>query len=83
MTTTSTLSRNGQTTVPKEVREHLGLQPNQKLLYRMEAGRVYVEAVPSSSEALHGCLKVSRERQPKRTLEASRKAYARKKYAGR
>jgi len=36
---------------PKEIRKVLGLKPGQKVLYRVEKGRLVVEVVPSVEEA--------------------------------
>jgi AbrB family looped-hinge helix DNA binding protein len=35
--TTSTLTAKGQTTVPREIREHLGLKPGDKIDYEIAA----------------------------------------------
>jgi AbrB family looped-hinge helix DNA binding protein len=46
---TATLTSKGQTTVPKEVREHLGLKPGDRLRFGIqEDGRVVIEAATLS-----------------------------------
>lgn len=52
----STLTRRGQTTVPKAVRERLRLEPGQRVAYRLEGDRVYLEAQPKGAESLYGAL---------------------------
>lgn len=44
----STLTRKGQTTVPKEVRDLLRLSPRQKLAFVVEEGRVRIEPATTS-----------------------------------
>ena len=36
---------------PKEIREELGLKPGQKVLYRVETGKLVIEVIPSIEEA--------------------------------
>jgi len=36
---------------PKEIRKELGLKPGQKVLYRVEKGKLVVEIIPSVEEA--------------------------------
>lgn len=36
---------------PKEVREELGLKPGQRVLYRVEKGKLVIEVIPSVEEA--------------------------------
>ncbi len=43
MTIPLSLSRRGQVTLPKEVREKLGLKPGDVLLLRVEEGRLVLE----------------------------------------
>jgi len=38
----STMTSKGQTTVPKEVREALGLEPGSKLLWEVRGGKVAI-----------------------------------------
>ena len=59
----STITDKGQTTVPKEVREALGMKPRQRLQWNLtENGTVTVRAEPSAL-ALYGSLK-SRKKFP-------------------
>jgi len=55
--TTSTLSSNGQTTIPAKVRQFLHLETNHKILYRFEGGQVVLEPVRSSTDSLYGSLR--------------------------
>ena len=41
---TSTITAKGQTTVPKSVRQALGVKPGGRLLYRIEGNRVTVQS---------------------------------------
>jgi len=36
---------------PKEIREELGLKPGQRVLYRVEKGKLVIEVIPSIEEA--------------------------------
>lgn len=76
--TLSTLSSNGQTTIPMEIRKLLGLQPSQKILYRVEDGKVVMEAAGASTEALYGSL--SSHAQAAGDEKAARAKYAEEKY---
>lgn len=75
--TLSTLSSNGQTTIPIEIRKFLGVAPSEKLLYRIEDGKVILETVGSSTESLFGSLSV--DEQPGDEAKA-RSDYAKRKY---
>ena len=44
---TSRLTSKGQTTVPREIRQRLGLKPGDALLYVEEAGRVVLLKQPA------------------------------------
>lgn len=48
----STLTRKGQTTVPKEVRELLRLSPRQKIAFVVEEGKVTLEPATTSIKDL-------------------------------
>jgi bifunctional DNA-binding transcriptional regulator/antitoxin component of YhaV-PrlF toxin-antitoxin module len=55
--TTSTLTGKGQTTVPLEIRQALGIAPRQRLVWELRRdGSAVVRAIPSVME-LAGCLK--------------------------
>jgi AbrB family looped-hinge helix DNA binding protein len=53
------LSIKGRTTVPKEIREALGLKPGDKLYWEVRGGRVTVTAERSSLLDLEGFIKNS------------------------
>jgi AbrB family looped-hinge helix DNA binding protein len=72
--TTSTISANGQTTIPAKVREFLHLGPADKVFYRFEDNRVVLEAAVSSTEALYGAFKTDKKAPTKEQLRALRKA---------
>lgn len=77
--TTSTISQNGQTTIPSKVREFLHVGPSDKIVYQFEGNRVFLEPSGSSTDALYGSLKSDRTPPTKSELLAARKAhYARK-----
>ena len=52
----STLTSKGQTTVPREVREALGLGPRQRIIYRIEDGSVRIQAAGGSLMEAAGAL---------------------------
>lgn len=74
----STLTKRGQTTVPKEVRERLQLESGQRVAYRVEGDRVYLEAQPRGAGGLRGALAAPGGGEPPedaaRAREAARKA---------
>lgn len=54
---TATLTTKGQTTIPKEVREHLGLRPGDRMRFSIDPdGRVVLEAATLSVRDLRGIL---------------------------
>ena len=56
--TIATLTSKGQTTIPKQVREHLKLSPGDKLDFVIEAeGRVVIRPAKLDVRALKGMLK--------------------------
>ena len=56
--TIATLTSKGQTTIPKQVREHLKLSPGDKLDFVIEAeGRVVIRPAKLDVRALKGLLK--------------------------
>ena len=79
--TTSTLSQNGQTTIPAKVRQFLQLEPSHKIVYRFEGDRVVMEPVRASSDSLYGSLKTNRKPPTVAQLKQARGTQAAKKYA--
>jgi len=79
--TTSTLSQNGQTTIPVKVRKFLRLQPNHKILYRFEGNQVVLEPVRASTASLYGSLKTDKKPPTAAQLKAARQAHAARKYS--
>ena len=64
----STITTKGQTTIPKEIREHLKLQPGNRIEYVVdEAGRVVLRPATYDIRNLHGILQ--RPGQPTVTVE--------------
>ena len=53
----STMTSKGQTTVPKEVRDALDLEPGAKLTWKLAGGRVAVSTERSALWALAGSVK--------------------------
>ena len=78
--TTSTLSQNGQTTIPAKVRQFLHLEANHKILYRFEGAHVVLKPVRSSTESLYGSLKTTKKAPTPAQLRKARADYAAKKY---
>jgi bifunctional DNA-binding transcriptional regulator/antitoxin component of YhaV-PrlF toxin-antitoxin module len=79
--TTSTLSQNGQTTIPAKVRQFLHVEPNHKILYRFEGEQVVLEAMPASTASLDGSLKTGKKPPTPAQLDKLRTDYAARKYA--
>lgn len=48
------VSTKGQTTIPKEIREQVGITPGGEVDIYVENGRVIIEPFPSSPEELRG-----------------------------
>ncbi|MES2697100.1 MAG: hypothetical protein V4773_26785 [Verrucomicrobiota bacterium] len=78
--TTSTISQNGQTTIPAKVRDFLQVGPSDKIVYQFEGNRVFLEPVSSSTETLYGSLKSSRKPPTKEELSAARKTHYASKF---
>jgi len=58
---TSTITSKGQTTIPKVIREFLGVQPHQRIAYAIEEDRVVIRSVGSSVDDLFGSLHSKRK----------------------
>jgi AbrB family looped-hinge helix DNA binding protein len=60
----STITSKGQLTVPKEIREHLGLKPGDRIDFvKDRSGRVTLKATDTDIRSLRGILK-SKRKQP-------------------
>lgn len=59
---TSTITSKGQVTIPKEIRDQMGLEPGDRVVFRTDAsGRVVVEPATVNLLDLEGCLEPSRK----------------------
>lgn len=72
----SRVGSKGELFPPKEIREKLGLHAHTNVIYRVEAGKLVVEPVPSLEEVLHEDLQVETtlEEFHKHRKEISRKS---------
>jgi AbrB family looped-hinge helix DNA binding protein len=72
----SRVGSKGELFPPKEVREKLGLHANARIIYKIEAGRLVVEPVPSLEEVLEAGspVQITLEEFHKHRKELSRKA---------
>ena len=62
---TSIVTMKGQTTIPKQVRDYLGLKAHDKLLYTPDNGAVLVTPMKGSLHGLRGAFKIPRwEKKP-------------------
>ena len=52
----ATMTSKGQTTIPKEIRDHLNLKPGDKIAYTIENGEVVIRAKNLHPSALLGIL---------------------------
>jgi AbrB family looped-hinge helix DNA binding protein len=50
----SVLSKKGQTTIPKDIRKFLNLEPNDKILYQIEGKRVFIKRLKGNILDLKG-----------------------------
>jgi antitoxin PrlF len=64
---TATITSKGQTTIPREIREHLNLKPGDRVSFNIEDGRVVLRPKNRSVMQLAGMLK--RPGQPSMTAE--------------
>ena len=79
--TTSTISQNGQTTIPVKVRQFLHVGPNDKIVYQFEGDRIFLEPAISSTDALYGAFRSKRTPPTKDELRMARNAHYARKYA--
>ena len=56
MSVMSTMTSKGQTTIPREVRDVLGLEPRQRIVYQIEGDSVRIRAAGGSLMAVAGAL---------------------------
>ncbi len=76
----STLTRKGQTTVPKEVRDLLRLSPRQKLAFVVEEGQVRIEpATGSIRDLLASIGSPAAKTKPGMSISQMRKVYKAKR----
>jgi len=75
---TSTLTSKGQLTLPKEIREHLGVRQGDRVVFLTDrSGRVWVEPATQDLMALRGLFgPVDRARSQEELDEAIRRAAA-------
>ena len=53
----SVLTKKGQTTIPKDIRNFLNLAPNDKILYLMEGNKVVIKPLKGNILDLKGSIK--------------------------
>ncbi|GMV73852.1 MAG: hypothetical protein AMXMBFR78_08030 [Rubrivivax sp.] len=66
MPTAAVVSEKGQVTLPKRVRDQLGIRPGSRLEFQVSDDRT-LRVLPSGSDALLGLL--AREGEPSRSIE--------------
>jgi antitoxin PrlF len=77
---TSAVTSKGQITIPKEIRDLLGLKPGDRVVFEKDrTGRVLLKATSTDIRSLRGILKTKRKRPV--TIEEMNEAIARG-YAG-
>ena len=52
----TTLTSKGQVTIPKEIRQELGLKPSDKIMFSLENGRVTLRRVYPALEGVAGSI---------------------------
>jgi len=57
----STLTRKGQTTIPKEIRDFLSLKPNDKIFYQIEGDKVSIKPIRGNLLELRGSVPARRK----------------------
>ena len=53
----SVLTKKGQTTIPKDIRNYINLAPNDKILYLMEGNKVVIKPLKGNILDLKGSVK--------------------------
>ena len=56
----SKLTSKGQTTIPKEIRDYLGIQPGDRVVFLRKDGQVILEGVKETLMDLRGSVKARR-----------------------
>lgn len=79
----STLTDRWQTTIPAQVREALGLQPRQGLLYEIHGESVILRPEGESLMDLAGCLKSNRPPVSKDDARDTARRHVAENYLGR
>ena len=75
----STVTSKGQTTIPKKIREFLKINPNDRLLYLLEDGKVILRAIHGDILELRGSVPGEGKSSDLEDVRASaRKAMAKK-----
>lgn len=57
----SKLTSKGQTTIPKEIRDYLGLRPGDRIVFIRNGGKVVVESIKETLLELRGSVKARRQ----------------------
>jgi antitoxin PrlF len=52
-----TMTRKGQVTIPAVIRKMLGLEPNKRVAFEIEAGEVRIKLAQATLEAAYGAVK--------------------------
>ncbi len=60
----STITKKGQTTIPKAIREKLGLKPYDKIIYIIEGDEVKIQGARRKIEKLYGSFPVRKGKKP-------------------
>ena len=55
--TPRTVTRKGQVTIPSEIRNRLGIKPNDQVTFRVEGERVYLMPVRETLETAYGAVR--------------------------
>ncbi|RMF37907.1 MAG: AbrB/MazE/SpoVT family DNA-binding domain-containing protein [Chloroflexi bacterium] len=73
MSWTVTITPDGQITLPKELREYLGVRPGDRVTFVVRNGEVMLKALPGDIRSLRGIFAISEaqdwERVRKKTME--------------
>ena len=55
--TTTTLTSKGQATIPKEIRDFLGIKPQERVAFSIDGGQVILKRASYNTREAAGCLK--------------------------